>query len=115
MVVGALFASGVLGNGGVDYTIAGLAASVLAALGYQVARTTAKKPGAKLDGEMSVGWKTTEFWMTTAAAGMGSLYASGVLGSGGRDVAVAGVISTVLAALGYQVNRGSLKAAQESD
>lgn len=115
MVVGALFASGVLGNGGIDFQIAGIAAAVLAALGYQVSRTTAKKADVAMGEEVTPGWKSTEFWMTTAAAGMSSLFASGILGDGGHDVEVAGVIATVLAALGYQINRGSLKATMEDE
>jgi len=110
MVLGALYASGVLGDGGIDFQIAGIAATVLAALGYQLSRTTAKKPDVATGYEVAPGWKSTEFWMTTAAAGMSSLFASGVLGDGGHDVAIAGVIATVLTALGYQINRGSLKA-----
>jgi hypothetical protein len=41
-LLGMLFASGVLGDGGTDLKIASLVASVLATLGYTVARTKAK-------------------------------------------------------------------------
>jgi len=42
MLVSALFASGALGDGGLDLTIASLLATVLAAAGYTVPRTLGK-------------------------------------------------------------------------
>lgn len=55
------------------------------------------------------GWKTTEFWLSVAAAVIGALYASGVVTEGSSLERVLGVIATVLAALGYSVSRGLAK------
>lgn len=57
------------------------------------------------------GWRTTEFWLSSAAKLLGILFASGVLGDGSLGMRIAGLAATVLAALGYTVSRGMVKAA----
>ena len=56
------------------------------------------------------GYRTSEFWLTTAALVIGTLIASGAIGETtglGRAIAF---IASVLAAAGYSVSRGKLKA-----
>ena len=57
------------------------------------------------------GYKTTEFWLTTAAAVLGMLFASGALGDGGKDMQIASLVASILATLGYTVSRTKAKAA----
>jgi hypothetical protein len=56
------------------------------------------------------GYKTTEFWLTAGAMIMSHLYASGAIGDGGAIAKVAGIVASILAALGYAVVRGKAKA-----
>ncbi len=61
---------------------------------------------------MKPGYKTTEFWLASAATICGILYASGVIspeGSGAVEKAVA-FIAAALASLGYSQARGATKA-----
>lgn len=55
------------------------------------------------------GYKTTEFWLTLAATVLSLVFASGALGAGGVDLQIAGIIASVLGALGYTVTRGGVK------
>lgn len=72
----------------------------LVAAGYAAFRAFKKaEDGAK------PAWKTTEFWMSVAAAVVSALYASGVVSEGGTVEKIVGVAAMVLAALGYQVAR----------
>jgi len=57
------------------------------------------------------GWKTTEFWLSTAAKLLGVLYASGILGTGTVAERIAGLAATVLASFGYSVARSMVKSA----
>ena len=59
--------------------------------------------------EVKPGWKTTEFWLTVAAAAVGFLYASGAIGDGTQADKVLGIVSGALSALGYSVSRGLAK------
>ncbi len=63
--------------------------------------TTTTKPG----------YKTTEFYLSLAATLLSTLFASGVLGSGGTDLAIAGLLASALTAAGYSVSRGNAKKA----
>jgi hypothetical protein len=55
------------------------------------------------------GIKTTEFWMSTAAALIGILYASGVIApDSGGDKAL-GLFASILASMGYTISRGMAK------
>ena len=57
------------------------------------------------------GWKTSEFWLSTAAAICGILYASGVIspeGSGAVEKSVAFLVAA-LAAMGYSAARAKVK------
>ena len=58
---------------------------------------------------MKPGYKTTEFWFTSAAAILGLLFASGVISDGSQIDKVLGMASTVLAGMGYSVSRGLAK------
>lgn len=60
----------------------------------------AKKPG----------YKTTEFWLSTAAVLIGALLASGLVTEGSAIDKIAGLAVTVLATLGYTVSRAKAKA-----
>lgn len=55
------------------------------------------------------GYKTTEFWLTAAATIMGLILASGAIGEGGAAERIAGVVCSMLGALGYSVSRGQAK------
>lgn len=55
------------------------------------------------------GWKTSEFWLTAAAAGCGALLATGVFPDTSPWAKILGVGSMVLAALGYNWSRTTLK------
>lgn len=59
--------------------------------------------------DLKPGYKTTEFWLTTAAGLLSALFASGVLGSGSVAETIAGVVAFVLAKAGYAVSRGLAK------
>ncbi len=56
------------------------------------------------------GWKTSEFWLTTAAQIIGALMASGVITDGGLPDKIIGVAAMLLTTLGYQVARTRAKA-----
>jgi len=58
---------------------------------------------------MKPGYKTTEFWFTSAAAVLGLLFASGVISDGSQIDKVLGMASTLLASMGYSVSRGLAK------
>lgn len=60
--------------------------------------------------EIKPGWKTTEFWLTVAAQVVGMLLASGVVHDGSGFAQALGVAATALAAAGYSVSRGKVKA-----
>ena len=55
------------------------------------------------------GFKTTEFWFSTAAAVIGILFASGAIAEGGNVDKIVGMAATVLAGMGYTVSRGLAK------
>ena len=58
---------------------------------------------------MKAGWRTTEFWLSLAAAVVGATLASGVLPSGSPWLKVCGVAAMALASLGYTLSRGKAK------
>ena len=55
------------------------------------------------------GFKTTEFWISTVAAVLGILFASGAVAEGSSIDKMMGLVTTVLAGLGYTVSRGMAK------
>lgn len=55
------------------------------------------------------GYKTTEFWISAAAALAGALAASGVFPSESAGERILGLIVSVLVALGYTGSRLALK------
>ena len=67
-----------------------------------MADTTTVKPG----------WKTTEFWMSTAALVLGLVLASGALPEGGLAAQIVGGVLSVLSQLGYTAARAQVKAAE---
>lgn len=58
---------------------------------------------------MKPGYKSTEFWLSLAAACVGGLMASGVIAPESTTSQVVGLISSALVALGYTGARLSLK------
>lgn len=60
------------------------------------------------------GYKTTEFWLTLAAAMVGLFIASGAVGSDHIAMKIAGFAAAALASLGYSVSRGIAKKAPAS-
>lgn len=97
-VAAALGASGG-GLGNAESAVALIGGSLVAA-GYAAFRAFKKAEA----GEKPA-WKTTEFWLSCAAAVVGAMYASGVVSEGGTVEKVVGVVAMVLAALGHQVVR----------
>ena len=57
------------------------------------------------------GYRTTEFYLSTAAAICGILMASGVIVEGSTAATIVGGVITVLASLGYTAARSKNKAA----
>tara|TARA_R100001015_G_scaffold19143_1_gene15142 strand:- start:4215 stop:4445 length:231 start_codon:yes stop_codon:yes gene_type:complete len=55
------------------------------------------------------GFKTTEFWISTGAAVVGGLVASGAIPTEGPWMQVIGLVSAALVALGYTGARLNLK------
>ena len=60
---------------------------------------------------MKPGFKTTEFWFSTAAAVIGILFASGAIAEGSSIDKIVGMAATVLAGMGYSISRGLSKKA----
>jgi hypothetical protein len=58
---------------------------------------------------MKPGYKTTEFWLSVAAAVVGATLASGVIPAASPWVKVLGVAAMALASLGYSYSRGKAK------
>jgi hypothetical protein len=56
------------------------------------------------------GWKTTEFWLTIVAMLVGVLLSAGVFPDDSGIVKGLGVAASILGLLGYQVQRGLVKA-----
>jgi len=57
------------------------------------------------------GLKTTEFWLTTFAAIVSAVLASGMFPAGGQVMQILGVCGMVLSVLGYGAQRSGLKKA----
>jgi hypothetical protein len=57
------------------------------------------------------GYKTTEFWLTALAQGVGILLTSGVIDDSTGVGKIVGVVAMALSAAGYSVSRGKAKAA----
>tara|TARA_Y100001938_G_scaffold68559_2_gene95138 strand:- start:3015 stop:3209 length:195 start_codon:yes stop_codon:yes gene_type:complete len=55
------------------------------------------------------GYKTTEFWLSAAAAAIGGMLAAGVIAPDSTEAQVVGLISSALVALGYTGARLNLK------
>lgn len=94
-VFGAFAASGhdVGGLGVIGFVITSLGAA-----GY-----TAWRQFKKSDDPKKPAWKTTEFWLTVAAALVAGVYASGVFVEGSQGAKVLAFVASVLAMLGYSV------------
>lgn len=56
------------------------------------------------------GYKTTEFWLTVAALVVGVLLGADVFPIDSPAVKILGMASSILGVLGYQVQRGLVKA-----
>ena len=55
------------------------------------------------------GWKTSEFWLSLAAALLGAFVASGALPGEHVVMKIAGMALTALASMGYAASRGRKK------
>ena len=55
------------------------------------------------------GYKTTEFWLKLIAMALSALFASGAL-TNSTAVQIAGIVATILGAIGYTVARTMAKA-----
>ena len=55
------------------------------------------------------GWKTTEFWMTSLSMIVGLLLASGIVPTEGVLMKAIAIVQMILASLGYSVARGVTK------
>jgi hypothetical protein len=95
----ALFASGA-DLGGAASGVA-LAISGLTAAGYAAYRAFQKSEDPK-----KPAWKTSEFWLSIAAACLSIAYASGLIADGGTADKVVGFVAAILAMAGYQVTKG---------
>jgi len=63
------------------------------------------------------GYRSTEFYMSLAAVGLGAVVSLGLVdpdGAGTWDKVV-GVVCSLLAAFGYTISRGNVKAAAEEN
>lgn len=58
---------------------------------------------------MKSGWKTTEFWLSLAAAVVGSLLAAGAFPAESPWARALGALAASLAAVGYSASRGAAK------
>jgi len=71
--------------------------------------TPTTTPTAPVAAPIKPGYKTTEFWLTTAAALVGAMIASGIIPATGPWAQVVGLLCAVLGTLGYTVARGQAK------
>jgi hypothetical protein len=85
---------------GVAASAVALAVSGLTAAGYAAVRAFQKSGD-----PTKPAWKTSEFWLSIAAAVLSVLYASGVISDGSRLDQVVGAASALLAMAGYQVTK----------
>lgn len=60
--------------------------------------------------DVKPGWKTSEFWLTSAATVVGALLASGAIPDESGFGKALGAAAMVLGALGYSVVRSLVKA-----
>ena len=61
---------------------------------------------------MKPGYKTTEFWLSAAAAIVGLVAASGIFPAEGEIGKIVGMAVMVMASLGYSQSRGQAKAGE---
>lgn len=59
--------------------------------------------------EQKPGYKSTEFYLSLVATVLGALLASGIIPADSVWMKVAGLAASLLATLGYQVNRAFVK------
>lgn len=55
------------------------------------------------------GYRTTEFWMSTVAVGLGTLLASGAIETGSHWEQIIGVVIAGITAVGYTGARSAIK------
>ena len=61
---------------------------------------------------MKSGWQTTEFWLSLVAVAAGAIVSSGAFHDDSPWMKIAGLVVSVLGALGYTASRGKLKSEQ---
>ena len=71
--------------------------------------TTPAAAPATTDPAVKPGYKTTEFWLSTAATLVGLAIASGIVPTTGTWPQVVGLVTGVLGAMGYTVSRTTVK------
>lgn len=59
--------------------------------------------------EIKAGYKSTEFWLSLVATLIGGLLASGVIPTDGVWGTITGLVTGLLASLGYSVSRAWVK------
>jgi hypothetical protein len=59
--------------------------------------------------DVKPGWKTSEFWLASAATLVGLVMASGLIEAGGTWDRIVGLIAAALASMGYSASRASVK------
>jgi hypothetical protein len=74
-------------------------------------KTTATPSSVTNTTTVSPGWRTSEHLLTLAAMLVGALLASNIIPADSVWLRVAGLVSTLLAALGYTWSRTAIKAA----
>lgn len=97
--VGAALTASGAGLGSLESGIA-MVFSGLTAAGYAAFRAFKKS-----EDPTKPAWKTTEFWLSIAAAVVSIAYASGLVSDGGTAEKIVGGIAALLAMAGYQVTK----------
>ena len=65
--------------------------------------------------EIRPGWQSSEFILSTLAVVAGAIASSGLLAPASPVVVIAGLIATVLAALGYTASRTRVKTSENNN
>jgi drug/metabolite transporter (DMT)-like permease len=61
---------------------------------------------------MTKGYRTSEFWISLLAVIVGAVLSSGAIPSEGPWAQIAGLVATILGALGYSVPRAFVKSTE---
>jgi len=61
---------------------------------------------------MTVGYRTSEFWLSLAVTVVGLIVASGIIPTGSIWAQIAGLVLSTTSSMGYTVSRGIVKSNQ---